>query len=70
MKETMKQIRNQNADKSLLWFLRLTGVVLFALGVLKRIGWGRKLSFSLFRTCCYRLRTTGKPVCFCRFVLE
>lgn len=32
MKETMERIRNQNADKSLLWFWRLTGVVLFALG--------------------------------------
>ena len=48
MKETMKQIRNQNADKSLLWFLRLTGVVLFALGVLKFIGLGQEIKFFPF----------------------
>ncbi len=32
MRGTMAHIRNQNSDKSLLWFLRLTGVVLFAFG--------------------------------------
>ena len=44
----MERIRNQNADKSLLWFWRLTGVVLFALGVLKWIGLGQEIKFFIF----------------------
>ena len=48
MKGTMEHIRNRNADKSLLWFLRLTGVVLFALGVLKLIGLGQEIKFFTF----------------------
>ena len=48
MKETMGRIRNQNVDKSLLWFLRLTGMVSFALGVLKFIGLGQEIKFFPF----------------------
>ena len=48
MKGTMERIRNRNADKSLLWFLQLTGVVLFALGVLKLLGLGPEIKFFTF----------------------
>ena len=48
MKGTMERIRNQNADKSLLWFFAIDRGGLFALGALKFIGLGQEIKFFSF----------------------